>query len=526
MKNMKKVASFLLVLVMVLGLATTAFAVDTTGSITVDNPRDGQNYTAYKIFDVVYNEGKTAYAYTIDKDATGSWFNDVVEYMGSTWNATEKKYDHTALAPVDGVYGPKNGIKLTPSATDSTKYIVEITKADFSAADFAKFMKAKTTGKTGIELEKTGNIAKKEGLALGYYFVTSTSGALCNLTTTNANVTIHDKNDFPFAKTADKTTVEIGEDVTYTIKGKVPDTTGFTSYDYVITDKMDFGLTLDKTSIEIYISENETLDKAADTKLENPADADKKYYYIVTDGAKTFDGTGDVDFRVNFYPLNMKSMVGKYIFITYTAKVNDFAVELEWNDAHLTYSNDPTDNTKHGTDEDKKAVYTAKIVIDKYAKNSENEQDKSVKLAGAQFKLYKKDNENNKLYYKYVKNEGSTVADVQWGAKAESDTVITDDTGAAFFKGLADGTYYLEEIEAPAGYNLLDKDVEITINGQAATDDDPVSLTHTEGVANSTGSLLPDTGGMGTTIFYVVGSILLFGAVVLLVTKKRMSVAK
>ncbi len=60
MKNMKKVASFLLVLVMVLGLATTAFAVDTTGSITVDNPRDGQNYTAYKIFDVVYNEGKTA----------------------------------------------------------------------------------------------------------------------------------------------------------------------------------------------------------------------------------------------------------------------------------------------------------------------------------------------------------------------------------------------------------------------------------------------------------------------------------
>ena len=104
--------------------------------------------------------------------------------------------------------------------------------------------------------------------------------------------------------------------------------------------------------------------------------------------------------------------------------------------------------------------------------------------------------------------------------------MTTNDQGAAEFKGLKNGTYYLLETEAPAGYNLLDAPVEITINGSSATATSLTSLTHTEQVENSTGAVLPSTGGMGTTIFYVTGSVLVLAAVVLLVTKKRMKSAK
>lgn len=101
--------------------------------------------------------------------------------------------------------------------------------------------------------------------------------------------------------------------------------------------------------------------------------------------------------------------------------------------------------------------------------------------------------------------------------------MTTGSDGAANFVGLKDGTYYLEETEAPAGYNRLKDPVTVKINGENATEANPSALTHTEGVANNTGTELPSTGGMGTTVFYVIGSILVLAAVVLLVTKKRMT---
>ena len=96
-------------------------------------------------------------------------------------------------------------------------------------------------------------------------------------------------------------------------------------------------------------------------------------------------------------------------------------------------------------------------------------------------------------------------------------------SGAASFDGLANGTYYLEETAAPAGYNILETPVTVSVNGANATAENISALTVTQNVANNTGTLLPSTGGMGTTIFYVIGSVLVLAAVVLLVTKKRMS---
>ena len=121
-----------------------------------------------------------------------------------------------------------------------------------------------------------------------------------------------------------------------------------------------------------------------------------------------------------------------------------------------------------------------------------------------------------KLYYKW----NDTAMKVEWVEnKADATVKTTDSSGAASFDGIANGTYYLEEIEAPAGYNQLKEPVQVTVSGG----DTVAELTVTQPVANSTGTELPSTGGMGTTLFYTLGAILVLGAGVLLVTKKRMS---
>lgn len=185
MKSVKRISSLLLALLMILTMSVTTFAAGTTGSITIDNPVTGQDYTAYKIFDVVYNDGKTAYSYTID--STNEWF------------ATVKLYANTT-----------NGLKLT-QVNETDQYVVEKTNA-FSAPDFSNALKVAESGKTGKKLTVgTDGTASVIGLDLGYYFVTSTSGALCNLTTIDPDVTIHDKNDVPFEKKVNKPSADVGD---------------------------------------------------------------------------------------------------------------------------------------------------------------------------------------------------------------------------------------------------------------------------------------------------------------------------
>lgn len=454
MKATKKIAAIMLALMLALSMTVTAFAADTTGSITVDNPINGQAYTAYKVFDLVYNTGKTAYDYTIQSDS--EWYQTVSTY------AT-----------------PENGLTLT-KVNGTNKYNVKITEGTFSAAKFAETLKAKVSGKTGTALTLSDGKATATGLPLGYYFVSSTSGALCNLTTTAPDATIHDKNDMPFDKVDDRESVDVGETVTYTITGKVPDTTGFTSYTYKITDTMSAGLTF----------QNDVTVTIGGTAVQLSPD---------------YANNG---FTLSIPVMNYQTQVGAEIKVSYTATVNDAAVAVvSENKAQLTYSNDPSDSTKTAsTPEDKETVYSAKVVIDKYAAGDENK-----KLAGAQFRMYKKNADGTDLYYKY----NSTDKKVEWVAEANADVKTTDTNGAASFNGIADGTYYLEEIKAPDGYNLLTAPKEVTVNGA-------VNLTATVKVPNATGPMLPSTGGIGTTIIFIIGGALVLGAVVILVTRKRM----
>lgn len=472
MKHARKLASLLLALVMVFALATTAFATETgtttTGTITVANPVEGQTYTAYKIFDVVYDTNGH-YSYTIDN--TSEWFGTV-----STYAATEA-----------------HSLTLT-RVNDSTTYVVT-TGSKFSAPDFAAALKAAVSGMSGETLSGDANSVTVSNLALGYYFVSSNTGALCNLTTTNPTVTIHDKNDMPFEKTADQTDVEVGQTVNYTVTGKVPDYTGFTSYTYKVADTMSDGLTF-KKDVKVKIGGTDVTDACT-------------IVYDVNNNTNSFTVTVPV--------LDNKYTIGAEIKVTYSATVNEKAIAVvSENKAELTYSNNPTDSeSKTTTPPEIVKVYTSKIVIDKYEAGKED-----TKLPKAQFVLYKEvtsETGSSTLYYKW--NE--TDKKVEWVTDMTAATVkTTNDSGAASFDGLADGTYYLVETKAPAGYNPLTAPVLVTVAGSST---DTTKLSVTAEVENKTGTTLPSTGGVGTTVFYVLGAVLVLGAVVLLVTKKRMS---
>lgn len=487
MKHARKLTSLLLALVMVFALAVTVAADGTTGTtgtgcITVDNPIEGQTYTAYKIFDVVYDEATPKhYSYTIEG--------------GSEWFKTVETYANT-----EG-----SGLTLT-LVKGTTTYVVTTTDA-FSAPPFADALKAAVNGKTGRTLAVAGGKATVTGLDLGYYFVTSSTDALCNLTTTNPAVIIHDKNEMPFEKKDDKVSAEVGETVNYTIKGKVPDHTGFTKYTYLITDTMSEGLTF-KQDVTVTVGGTDVTSACSIT-------------YNVDNNANKFT----VSIPVRDYT------IGAEILVTYTALVNENAVaKISKNSATLTYSNNPSDSTKTDTTTTvEETVYSSKIAIEKVEKLAADATATPKKLKDAEFVLYKKaptDADPNAIQYYKKWDDTDTTKAVSWvNTIAEATTVKTDENGEASFEGLANGTYYLVETKAPAGYNQLTEaqKVEVHDGEHNAPVTSETQLTVTAKVENQAGTLLPSTGGMGTTIFYVLGAVLVVGAGVLLITKKRMS---
>ena len=513
MKNARKWTSLLLALLLVFALAATAAADGTgtaetpiTGTITVENPITNKEYKAYKIFNVVYDNATPTKHYSYTIDGASEWYQTVYNY------AT-----------------PANGLTLTKVAdTTSDTYVVTFDDTKFSAPSFAAALSAAlianpTITGTGKDLTVgTGGKPTATGLDLGYYFVTSTNGALCNLTTTAPSVNIRDKNYMPFEKTDhDKVSANVGETVNYTITGKVPDHTGFDQYTYVITDKMSDGLTFDSASVKVKIGSTAVTSESGKYTLTMPTTGDDQF---------TFKLSIDVK----------KLTIGDDIEVTYNATVNKDAIaKIENNKATLTYTNGPTADKVGTITTPEEKVYTSKIVIDKVEKTTDGTAGK--KLEGAEFVLYKRGTgtdtaptdkdydevtEGNKTtyypreYYQYTAATGNEGSKVGWDAdKKQATPKTTDNGGAASFDGLANGTYYLLETKAPAGYNQMTTAKAVNVNGG----DTQAQLIVTAKVENQAGTILPSTGGMGTTVFYVLGAVLVVGAGVLLVTKKRMS---
>lgn len=469
MKRTKRIASVLLALVMALSLITTAFAAGETGSITIDNAVVGQTYTIYQILDLEsYNKDSGAYAYK----ATAAW------------------RDFINSAAIKDVY-----VKV-----DAQGYVTWDKKAD--VATFAKlaqeYAAKNSIGNQGTKKANSTTVEFTD-LDLGYYLVDSTLGTICSLDTTNPSVTIKEKNAAP---TVDKQ-VQENSDGTWgdTNDANIGDTVNFKTTinvvdgqpkNYVLHDKMSNGLTFDAGSVEVKIGDR-TLTPGSDyTLIANPKDG----------------CTFEIEFKENVLKPN------DVVIVTYSATLNEKAViypEPNTNETKLVYG----EGSETTWDETKTFTYQFDLVKTK--------TDNTV-LNGAEFKLYDAKTEGNEIA---LIDEGNGVYRVATAAEkaAEGFVSATIKAGKVTIKGLDSGTYYLEETKAPAGYNVLAERVEVKIDhaNLTATVEGDTYVSGGVQVINQTGAELPSTGGIGTTIFYVVGGLLVVAAGVLLVTRKRMS---
>ncbi len=491
MKRVKRVLALLAALALVLAMAVPAFAASTaatgdnagSSSITIDGAVNGKTYTLYRIFDVA------------SKTDDGMVYN-----VTTAWKPFfEGSGAGTKYVEIDSLGQVKN-LKKESFANDS-----ENAKA-FAAAALAW---AKTQSNIAVaSVTANNNGASFTGLKEGYYLVDTTTGSLCSVgnVTGSTAVTIKEKNGVPSvdkqvqedsdSSWGDKNDAEIGQEVNF--KTTINVTAGNTT-NYVLHDKMT-GLTYKANSIQITKANGTvTLTQGTDYTIETPADG--------------------CSFEIKFVDGNLNA--GDVVVVTYTATVNANAVVAgtgNTNETWLDYSSDG--HTTHDTTR----TYVWEFKIYKYTKGAgENE---TVDLPGAEFVLYKKSDETKS----YLTANGNKLTG--WTTEENSATKFTsDNNGNVSISGLDAGEYYLKETKAPDGYNKLTDDIKVVLTkeynestnvGTASFAYSNVTKADKVEVENNAGTTLPSTGGMGTTVFYVVGGGLMAVAVVLLVTKKRM----
>ena len=483
-KTFKKLMAALLAVALLCAMAVPAFAAEGaatgSGTITIDKAINGETYTAYKIFNVISSkmetDGSMTYVYTV-ADGWADFFNqsEVKNYVS-----------------VD-THGQ-------PTWVESKESVADLQAFAKLALDYA----SKTTTITGKTATASGGEAVISGLTAGYYVVSTTAGSLCILNTNGSDLKIDEKNVAP---TIDKkidgskstNDAAIGDVVNYTVT--IHAKKGATGY--VLTDTMTKGLTFNRDSLTVKVG--------ATTLAENT------HYTVAVDAAAT---DGSTKFTVTFKDTYLNTIDGDTdIVVSYTATVNKDAVigtTGNTNTAQLKYGN-------NSTVESTTTTYSYKFDLVK--------TDNSKKLlTGAKFKLY--DSVAGTTPVKLIKD--ATTGNYRVAETSESgavDEIVIDSFKAVTISGLNKKTYYLEETLAPAGYNKLTERQSVELGKEGFVADATINNSGSEGatwteggvqVINNTGATLPSTGGMGTTLFYVIGGGLMVAAVVLLVTKKRM----
>ena len=482
MKKMKHMLAVLLTVIMTLAMTTTAFAAGTQrGNLTVkvnaNNTLEGQTIKVYKLFDLTVSGDK--YAYTV--------------------NETYK----TAIAAALGLPAESTSKALYEKLTTYTANSTDIQKFadDFTAAALTEgTAETATSGKLGkVESHKF------EGLDYGYYLVyqTGTKEIQSSLVSVDKpEATVNLKGEAPsIAKTANTATVEIGQVVTYTITGTIPDTTGYADYTYKIHDTLTKGLDFVKDADGT----------AVDAPAAYPVSVQIDTQNATTQNA-TLSGEGNRTMELNLSQWIRDNQVhkGTGFTVTYYAKVNQNAVVQTNNKAELEYGNNSNDTTKGNP---------VVVTTPTYPLDINKTDTKDALLAGAKFRLYKNEEDAKAANDNAIKVTGSdgsyTVAeDQKKESNMDMDTKATE-VGAGYnlrLNGLAAGTYWLVEREAPAGYNKLTAPIRVTITQDGENklkwtvskdnvpEDDKII-----DVQNTTGTILPGTGGMGTILFTVVG---------------------
>lgn len=498
MKKAKKFVSLMLALVMVLSMAITAFAEDSATetpkpyTITVTDVTEGEKYSIYKMLDLSVDnaEDPKAFSYTVDEDwkefftgeGAGAAYVDINKDGYVTWKE-----------------GKGTAAEMEAFGKAAQKYAEEKSVAP---------EKTITAGEaTSITFDD---------LKAGYYLITSTAGtkAIVDTTPTKPNPTIKEKNE---GHRVDKLVQEDSDQKWYKensaeINQKVDFKTEITiktgAKNLVMHDRMEDGLTFNKDSV-VVTGPNGVLVEGTD-------------YVLVTEGlTKESDGE-TCTFEVRFTQAYLDSLKSDtQVVVTYSAVLNENAdkVNGEHNDAGLTWG----ENSKTEWIETTTKTYQFELL--KYDAKDETKKP----LAGAEFELHRGDAEECSescapIGLVQVEENDSYVVYRLATAQDSSDSVqtkiVTGNKKIMIYGLDLDDEYHLKEVKAPEGYNLLKDSVSVVIK----KDENGNVIECKLEVANNSGTELPSTGGIGTTVFYIVGSVLVCAAVVLLITRKRMSI--
>lgn len=561
---MKKAISVILCLVLVLSLGVSAFASDTTYTLTIHNPTEGHTYEAYQIFSGTLEKvsGSEVHALTNIEWGSAIKGTDYDNSAALLADINAAADDAADSAPMKKLLGVTDAATLAEAMADNITSDSET--LDALAAIFAKHIEA---GKATANSTYSNGQYTVSGLPAGYYLVKDKAGSLTGdydsytkfilrvikdetvspkSSVPSVEKTINDTIDGTFTEHED---FDINDTVYYKWVGKLPSNLkDYETYFYKFYDTLPQG-------IEFVRFEQVYLEGHDGNLVHTFYDREKSTEWPSGVKAANSEKTVTLEFEdlLTAYPAVLPT---QKIVVKYSARVTRDALIADsmTNSVYVEFSNDPNADGSGTpptgkTPEDVAHAFTFQINVDKY-----DADDKDKKLEGAEFKLYYERTESDSVvkYYAQVVTEemianGEVINDTAVDAddlgvvygwtkdESQASVLDTDAAGMISLRGLDEGIYYLKETKAPAGYNLMETPVKIEIiptyteSGTSVNVsvnykvDDIEQEDNTVGVRNSSGSTLPVTGGVGTTLFYVLGSLICIGAVVLLITKKRMS---
>ena len=570
MKKMRRIASLLLAMVMAFGLTATAFAAE------VDNQTE-HSYAAYQVFSGTQQESVG------EGDGSITALGDIEWGSGVNGEALLIELNALAVEGATPFADCKSAADVAAVLDGETDYDSAIAKAFANAADKHRInvFTEIPAGAASVQLDTgyyllvdTGN---PDGSSIDAY-----NSALLQIT--NQKITIKKKYDVPTVDKAVKDKVDgeageavdvnIGDSVYFVLTGTLPENLGdYETYKYAFTDELSAGLKYNgNAGAKVYLFKDGDTGNGADG---NKVDITGSFTITHTAAVPANPAGGGGTLEVSIDDLKGVEGVsaGGAIVVEYSAELtadavtggngNDNTVKLTYsNNPNADASGDPSEDTGE-TPEDKTIVFTYKLDGTKVDGTNTDKTLKDAKFV--LFRLKKGETEPS-----YTEMDGKKIpTNVEYalviGGKLEGWTenretaigtngngegiLVSDGNGLFGVSGLDAGTYYLEETKAPAGYNLLEKPVKLTIQAEISQGDDEAkedpSLTQveivtldkdgqeapTEGdktdgsvdlvVQNNAGALLPSTGGMGTTLFYIVGAALVLAAGVLFMMKRR-----
>ena len=447
----------MMAVLVVLAMLLSMACTSAYANITITGVKDGHTYTVYKLMDLQYDSATGTYAYTV----ASKWLNFFKSGEGKEYVTLDNANQVTWIKPND-----------------------EATAKALAAAAVAAGI-----ANDGTETAASG-AAEFAGLTPGYYVVESSAGTFLTLNSVYGDtLSLSEKNSLP---NVTKGVKNEGTDYATTVYAELGDTVNYKitvaaeagAKNYIVEDQLPSGITYGG-DVKVFDKDNNEITASAETYEASYDSATRKLTVV-------------------FKQAYLNGLTkGQETYITYSGTVNSNVTtgngaDTNQNTAVLMVSGVAADSAVAN-------VNTFKIQVNKVDK-----ADTTKLLEGAEFKLY---SASNAGYMKVVDGK------IEWETEANADVFATDTNGTFEIKGLVPGTYELKEIKAPAGYNLLTTPETVLIKTEGLSDGENGDVTVT--VENSKGQVLPGTGGMGTTLFYAFGGILMAGAAVLLVSKKR-----